>query len=215
MLAGRDGTWRVMAVTPTTLTLAPLAGATLPTSSSVVTAAAVPGPHGGLTVVHGGGNTALDVEVSGTTTAPTSGTLRCPGRRPRLGRRRLRDRPDVTVAGQAGVWRVTGFTNTPCPLADPFQGCGTGSRMQLQALSGQTAVGREPDRRPRRRGRPARGSRPWARWTSAPAPSPGPAGSWIADGFVVGMAAFISGLAGSWTVTGVTASTLTLRRVPP
>ena len=156
MLAGRDGTWRVMAVTPTTLTLAPLAGATLPTSSSIVTAAAVPGPHGGLTVVHGGGNTALDVEVSGTTTAPTAGTLavaRADGLAWSVDGYAIGQH--VTVAGQAGVWRITGFANTACPLSRPVPGL---RHRQPDAAAGPVRPDRrrrEPDRRPRRRRRPA------------------------------------------------------------
>ena len=211
MLAGRDGTWRVMAVTPTVLTLAPLAGATLPTSPSIVTAAAVPGPHGGLTVVHGGGNTALAVEVSGTTTAPTAGPLtvaradglawsdrrlrgrpardrRGPGRR--LARHRLRQRRRARWPTRSrAAARLAGCSSRPCPARPPSRGSLTDAHVAVV----------DP-RRSRRR----------ARWTSAPAPSPGRPAPGSLTASSVGMAVFISGLAGPWTVAGVTDSTLTL-----
>ena len=71
MVNGSANAWRVVGVTGGVLTLAPLAGASKPGSGTVTVQ--VPGRHGGLTVVHGGGNAFLTrspevvVTVSSTT----------------------------------------------------------------------------------------------------------------------------------------------------
>ena len=92
----------------------------------------VPGPHGGLTVVHGGGNTAARDRLR---RWRLDRRLAHAPRRPLLDRRRLRGRP-ATIAGRrrgASTRTIIGFGNATCPFADPFPGCGVGSRMQLSA----------------------------------------------------------------------------------
>ena len=91
MVSGVAGTFRVVAVAGNVLTLERLAGAPVPlaAATNVVKTVSVPGPHGGLTVVHGGGNFELQVNAQ-VDVAATSLTRRdglC------VARRRLPDRP--------------------------------------------------------------------------------------------------------------------------
>jgi hypothetical protein len=62
-----NGQWRLIGISPDGKTLQ-LEGAVLPEIDDEVLVAFVQGPHGGLTVVHGGGNLPLEVTVDTTTT---------------------------------------------------------------------------------------------------------------------------------------------------
>src|SRR5262249_36904454 len=58
LIDGLEGSWRIINVTPTVMTVR---GRTLPSGSATRTLS-VAGLHGGLTVVHGGGNMPLELE---------------------------------------------------------------------------------------------------------------------------------------------------------
>lgn len=105
-----------------------------------------PGPHGGLTVVHGGGNTHLDVnfEMDSATTGvdgagnPTGTLTRLDGKSWIDAGFSIGDRVQVGGAGDT-TWQITGFANSTCPYEDPFPGCGKNSVLELnQFLDGST-----------------------------------------------------------------------------
>jgi len=133
MVSGQSGTWRVVGIDGAQLTLK---GATLASGTVTVT---VPGPHGGLTVVHGGGNRPL--VFTGTVTGG-DGSL---------------TRPDglawaaegfvvgqvVQVSGESGTRTVTGFGDVTCtfPAGETgFATCGNGAVLYL---SGGAVTGGE------------------------------------------------------------------------
>ena len=86
-----------------------------------------PGPHGGLTVVHGGGNTALRIEFEMDSGTPANSVTRLDGLSWidagfSLGQR-------VQVEGDGKTRTIIGFVNPTCPFADPFPNCGLDSTM--------------------------------------------------------------------------------------
>ena len=202
------GTWRVMDVTATVLTMAPLAGATLPASPLTVTSANVPGPHGGLTVVHGGGNLPLALSIKGTAT--TVGTevqvlrkdgLDWVGDRYVVGQL-------VTVGGLGGVWTVTGFLNATCPASPTFAGCGNGSIMRLAPAPG-SALAVLPAAPVVLSGAPVAVVDPVVKTVTGTmdvrtSSLVSTVVDWSALGFIAGMQVSISGLAGPWTVVSIT-----------
>ena len=111
LLSGVAGTWRVVGVAGSVLTLERGAGApALGTQTNVVKTVSVPGPHGGLTVVHGGGNTALSLNVAvdvaaGSVTRRDGLSWLDDGYQ--IGQR-------ISIAGSATTWVVTGFADAPC-----------------------------------------------------------------------------------------------------
>jgi hypothetical protein len=94
-----------------------------------------PGPHGGLTVVHGGGNSQLKINFEMDTTAASS-----PATLTRLDGRSWIDTGfsigDRVRVGGFGIttWTVVGFGNAGCPFNDPFPGCGLDTTMQLEEI---------------------------------------------------------------------------------
>jgi hypothetical protein len=154
-IANIAGQWRLVALTATTLTLDRgdvLPSVAAPTSQNVF----VPGPHGGLTAVHGGGNTPIQTVFEMTRTAPTpaqasaytgaalvltrldglnwafNGLL--PGSGYYAGDPYLHAYQHVQLAGENFTRMILGFADLPfaqCPYADAFPGCGKGSIMIL------------------------------------------------------------------------------------
>ena len=100
-----------------------------------------PGPHGGLTVVHGGGNSEIEIvfEVEAQMTgADTSSVIRLDGRSWIDTGFSVGNRVQVDGAG-ATTWRIIGFADGDCPFDDPYPGCGDDSVMLLvQDLDGST-----------------------------------------------------------------------------
>ena len=128
-IQGLEGSWRVRRIEgPNGQTLRLERGAVLPTITTPTTRLVYwPGPHGGLTVVHGGGNTALRIEFeldSTATTVTRLDGLSWIGAGFSIGQR-------VQVEGDGATRTITSFASAACPYDDPFPGCGLDSTMVL------------------------------------------------------------------------------------
>ena len=158
MIQGLEGSWRlrrIQSVRERTSVLRLERGADLPAITTPETRMVFwPGPHGGLTVVHGGGNTALRIEFE-MDSDPANTVTRLDGLSWidagfSLGQR-------VQVEGDGKTRTITDFVNAPCPFTgDPFPKCGLDSRMVLSndAFRRPRQPGApRPDGRPRRRRR--------------------------------------------------------------
>ena len=195
------GTFRVVGVTAGVLTLERGAGApALAAATNVVKTVSVPGPHGGLTVVHGGGNHELEVTalaVVGGNAITRSDGLSWLDDGYQVGQL-------IALDGSATTRTITGFADVACTLADPFARCGKGSRMLVSgaSLAAATSV-KVSVVDPKRVVATASMTLSANSVTRA-------TGSWLTDGFKAGMEVWISGLPGSWTITSLTAATLTL-----
>src|SRR6266545_7417821 len=117
MIQGLEGSWRLRRIqsslTGTDDVLRLERGAVLPTISTPETRLVYwPGPHGGLTVVHGGGNTALRIEFemdsTGTTVTRLDG-LSWIDAGFSLGQR-------VQVEGDGKTRTITDFADADCPF---------------------------------------------------------------------------------------------------
>ena len=82
-----------------------------------------PGPHGGLTVVHGGGNTAAQDQLRDGRRPPST---RHAARRPRVDRRRLRASASASRSAARARRRARSSASSTRPARshDPFPGCG-------------------------------------------------------------------------------------------
>ena len=133
MIQGLEGAWRLRRIEGTNDSVLRLErGAEMPTIATAETRMVFwPGPHGGLTVVHGGGNTALRIEFPMTTAGTTPNTItRLDGLSWTDAGFSLNQR--VQVEGDGKTRTITDFVNlTPCPFSDPFPNCGVNSTMQL------------------------------------------------------------------------------------
>lgn len=133
MVSGQSGYWRVVGIDGAQLTLK---GAPLASGAVTVT---VPGPHGGLTVVHGGGNRPL--EFVGTVTGGTGTLTRADG---------LSWSADgfvagqvVQVSGETGTRSVVGFGNVTCTFPAGETGYATCGQGAVLYLSGGAVTGGE------------------------------------------------------------------------
>jgi hypothetical protein len=101
----------------------------------------VPGPHGGLTVVHGGGNLPLSIQFDMTTAA--NSVTRADGLAwtdDGYTQYFASGLPQHIQVGNAIQTRtINSFSNTACPYSDPFPGCGVGSVINFTA--GEPALG--------------------------------------------------------------------------
>ncbi|HEY3484924.1 MAG TPA: Calx-beta domain-containing protein [Ilumatobacteraceae bacterium] len=146
MIGGLDGAWRVRRIENNGKTLRLERGLELPSLSGTRTVFWA-GPHGGLTVVHGGGNSPLTIDFAmDTTFTPAAGPTPATATLRRLDGRSWIDsgfsigqRVQVGGAGNT-TWTIVGFENSACPFSDPFPGCGFDSTMVLhRVFSGGTA----------------------------------------------------------------------------
>ncbi len=141
LISGLSGSWRVITVDGAAMTIAPLTGASMAATRPTSATIQVPGRHGGLTVVHGGGNTRLTVEdasvevIDAATGAGHDADLRrrdglaWQGDGFRIGQR-------VTVNGV--LHQIVGFAGTTadCTVTpDAFATCGVGSIMLLEVIA--------------------------------------------------------------------------------
>ena len=142
MIDGIAGTgWRLLDITNSGKTLTLGRGSPLPSSASTVRTVFVPGPHGGLTVIHGGGNLPMSLAfdntvLSNTVTVGLNSVTRNDGLAwadDGYSQYFANGLPQHIQVGAAGQTRtISGFGNAPCPLlADPFPGCGVGSVMNF------------------------------------------------------------------------------------
>ena len=171
----------------------------------------VAGQHGGLTVVHGGGN--MPLETTGPLTVASGGGF--------VSLTRLDGfdwRADgyaatqwIQIAGETGTRQIVSFGNSVCaaPAAGEttFPGCGGGSVMVLagSATAGTFASKAIHVAEPLRE----QATAPMQISTSALTRTD--AGSFVADGFSVGQQVWISGIAGPWTISALAAKVMTLQ----
>ncbi|HEX5591393.1 MAG TPA: Calx-beta domain-containing protein [Candidatus Limnocylindrales bacterium] len=236
MIAGIPGVgWRLMAVTATTLTLdrgSPLPNVPNPTPMRIY----VPGPHGGLTMIHGGGNmpvsTNFKLEVTANSVIRKDGLSWANSGYAQLFANGLPQH--IQVGGATQTRTIAGFSDGTCPYSDPFPGCGVGAVMTFNTGTNELAL------------TPYSGTaktliyvaEPIRRTTSAPmnitvnsgaSPSStltcASACNFLTAGFKVGMQVVISGklvngasitelgLPGQYTIVGLTAVTMTLANV--
>ena len=154
-IQGLDGAWRLQDVldgpegaeTVLWLTRGNAALPAIDPATPITTDVYWPGPHGGLTVVHGGGNSFVTTTFELLT--EDTGTDGVGNRTATLTRidggswidngYSVGDRVAVDATGQL-TWTITGFANADCPVDDPFPGCGVASIMLVtQFRDGDTA----------------------------------------------------------------------------
>ena len=185
-----------------------LKGEPMATAIGVTKTFWVQGPHGSLTVVHGGGNMPLETTGNMDQTTDLSGNLltRLDGR-------------DWAADGYAVGQRIqiSGEANTRVDPRDPERRSAAGARRRLRDLghgqhSGAVRTGLcgRPGRveRTRVRGRAHRGDAEHGRRHLQLDPR---AGTWAADGFYVGQQVWISGFAGPFTVTALAGAVMSLQ----
>ena len=230
---GLSGQWRLVGISSDGKTLTLDRGDVLASSGSTSRNVFVPGPHGGLTTVHGGGNGLLQNVFSMTRTAPTvaqvstyptagmvltrldglnwafNGIL--PGSGFYAGDPYLHAYQHVQLVGENFTRMVLGFADAPCPYADPFPNCGKGSVMILSGPIAGTAgaLGTGTALTDVRVAQPVKvtATTPVQVHTSSLVRS---SGSWITDGFKVGMQVSVTGFAGPFTVSAISVDGKTL-----
>jgi len=213
--AGLNGHWRLVGISGGGKILE-LEGTPIGALNDAPLTVSVAGPHGGLTLLHGGGNAELTLTVESVASGPVS----LPGNVTAQGLTRL-DGLDwvgdgyaigqyVQVSGEAMTRQVLGFADADPSLepADAFDSWGDGS---VLLLSGSPIGGGTMERIVH----VAEALRTEAtglmeiKTTSLTRSS----GNWLTDGFYVGQKVWISGLAGPFTVAGLTSSVMTLQGV--
>ncbi len=125
-IQGIDGSWRLRRIEgPNGSVLRLERGTALPTIAVAQTRMVYwPGPHGGLTVVHGGGNTHLSINFEMDTDGldADSGTLtRRDGRSWIDSGFSIGQRIQVGGAGST-TWTIVDFVDSDCPFSDPVPG---------------------------------------------------------------------------------------------
>jgi Ca2+-binding RTX toxin-like protein len=93
----------------------------------------VPGPHGGLTVVHGGGNFALEIEFDMQVAADS--LTRLDGLSWSEAGFQVGDRVQISGEAQTHTISAIGGDLADCPFVDPFPGCGVGSVLELDGAA--------------------------------------------------------------------------------
>jgi hypothetical protein len=212
MIGGIEPTvWRLVGISTDLLagtSTLHLRGVGLPvgTAATASRTVYVPDRHGGLTVVHGGGNRPMTRTIETTTTA--SSITRTDGLSWAMSGYKVGD--DVQVSGVIGTRRILSFGDVTCPFTPPddFPGCGDGSVMNFApgALTlSVSVVGRTIHV-----AEPLRTVATGAMEIHASSLVRTDGGSYISDGFSVGQEVWISGLAGAWTIAALDATTMTL-----
>src|SRR5262249_4057054 len=123
----------------------------------------------------------------------------------------------VQITGEeTGTRTITGFGNSTCPSSQPFPNCGVGSVMfllspPLSGVDGVKVVHVAEPKKEQATGlmnisvQPAVGSTlPTSTLTRL-------AGSFLTDGFSTGQQVWITGYAGPFTISGLTASSMTVQ----
>ncbi|HYC45994.1 MAG TPA: hypothetical protein VED01_10995 [Burkholderiales bacterium] len=220
LIDGMPGSWRITDVTATVLSVR---GNKLPDGASQRTLS-VAGTHGGLTVVHGGGNFALELEPDinlGSNFVERRDGLDWQDDGYAVGQ-------FITIEGLSGVWQIAGFDDAALAslsadiVSNPFEGAGTNSRMVLtgapigaQTNVVATAISVVDAKRVEADGAMsiATVQADESTFESAYSEITRASGNWIADGFYVGQQVYVSGLAGAFTVSNLTATGMRLQNV--
>jgi Calx-beta domain/RTX calcium-binding nonapeptide repeat (4 copies) len=137
MIDGIQGIgWRLLDISDDGKTLTLGRGSPLPSSPSTTRTVFVPGPHGGLTMVHGGGN--LPLSLAFENTLPSNTVVVGPNSVTRNDGLAWVDDgyaqlfanglpQHIQVGGAAQTRTIASFGDAPCTLSDPYPGCGKGS----------------------------------------------------------------------------------------
>ncbi|HEY3485081.1 MAG TPA: hypothetical protein VGK49_06835, partial [Ilumatobacteraceae bacterium] len=215
--------WRVEKIEGSTITLrGPQLPAAYTTAGFFTGRIFVAGQHGGLTMLHGGGNRLLNVD--GRYDIDVNSIRRLDG---------LAWADDgyavgdvIQVGNEPFTRTIIGFAGTlaDCPFDDLYPGCGVGSIMLLSGppMTTGTNVG-STIFTPRPFEARADASMDISVQSAVPPALPTTTltrydgGSFMADGFIVGMKVTISGFAGQFTIAAVTHTTLVLANaaLPP
>ena len=147
MIDGFDGPgWRLQDISTDGHTITLRRGLLLPNVSLSKQTVFVPGPHGGLTVIHGGGNYPLSTEFEIEVT--TDSITRNDGRSWAADGYAVlfaNGQPMHIQVGDALETRtISGFSDAACPYVDPFPGCGVGSVMNFNLINPFTLVAESP-----------------------------------------------------------------------
>ncbi|MCA1683511.1 MAG: hypothetical protein LC708_00005, partial [Actinobacteria bacterium] len=193
LVSGLEGSWRLVGVSGGGSVLE-LRGAPLPTLAGVTRTVSVPGRHGGLTVVHGGGN--FPLEISGPMTTTAGSVTRIDGLSWIASGYKVGDR--IQIAGETGTRPVTGFATAACPYSDPFPGCGAASTMLL----GGPAIGAGTATKKVHVAEPLKEQLAAAMDVATSSLIRRDGGAWTSAGLAPGQQVWISGLAGPWTIAG-------------
>ncbi|MDH3308667.1 MAG: hypothetical protein OEO77_14270, partial [Acidimicrobiia bacterium] len=218
MIIGEPGTWRIIDIDGATMTVAPLTDAEPLTPGTTTLTIQVAGRHGGLTVVHGGGNIALELENA--VLDLTAGTGHDVDARRIDGLAWVDDgyRVGQRITLDGVLYEIVGFagTTTDCSQLNPFAACGIGSIAQLDTINGSAGNGAvvsdvavvDPLVVSISGGMAisvdGSGATPTSTLTCTGC-------DFLAAGFRVGLVVTVSGIAGPFTVGAVTATTLTLQ----
>jgi Ca2+-binding RTX toxin-like protein len=221
MIQGLTGSWRLREISVDGKTLTLERGAVLPTIAVAEQRLVFwPGPHGGLTVVHGGGNRQLKVNFEMDSTA--NSVSRLDGRSWIDAGFAVGQKLRIGNAGST-TRTISGFVNSACPFNNPFPGCGLDSTIELsgdaipvvnsQPVSIHVA---EPERVETTAlmnitVQPAVGMLPPT--STLTCVDPTPCFSVSNPGHTVfhaGQKVWVSGLAGPWTIASVTSTEMVL-----
>ncbi|HET9216448.1 MAG TPA: hypothetical protein VFR18_05690, partial [Terriglobia bacterium] len=215
--ASISGNWRLREISEDGLTMI-LEGAQLPDQDDVLTVLSVAGLHGGLTVVHGGGNFPVEIEGDMQITVPGG----MPGVQIAVTRLDGLDWDSdryaigqlVQVSGENGTRQIVGIVNASAvgvlPPPESFTSWGTHSTLLLgtrgeRATGGSLGAGIAE--------RTVHVADPLRIETTgemdvATSSLTRAAGNWITDGFYVGQLVWISGMAGPFTITSLNATVM-------
>ncbi|MEO6494544.1 MAG: hypothetical protein ABIP99_17070 [Ilumatobacteraceae bacterium] len=230
MIQGLTGQWRLMEISGDGKTLTLRRGDLIAAASTSTRTVFVPGPHGGITAVHGGGNSPMANAFDMVRALPTTGAPTGTG----LVLTRLDGLPwgltpflagsgfvvgdpygigpqHVQLNGESFTRMILGFGNAVCPFSDPFPHCGEGATMYLSGPVYGGPLGTVATS--------IHVANPVELTVTAPIQvhtdyivrTDG--GSFLAAGFSVGMQVRISGMPGPYTIRALTASTMTFWNV--
>jgi Ca2+-binding RTX toxin-like protein len=229
MIQGLPGQWRLTAISADGLTLTLRRGDVIAAPSSAAYTVFVPGPHGGLTTVHGGGNSFIQNAFEMQHSAPPAGapvgtglaltrldglpwglTPKLPGSGYVVGDPYGHGFQHVQLAGEAFTRMILGFGDAACPYSDPFPYCGQGSVMFLSGPVYAAGPATLPTDVHVAKPLELTATAPMQVHTDHLVRS---SGSFLTDGFKVGMQVRVSGLPGPYTIKALTATTMTFWNV--
>ncbi|WP_203230655.1 calcium-binding protein [Agromyces humi] len=227
MIQGLTGQWRLMAISADGKTLTLQRGDVIAAPVAGPTTVFVPGPHGGITAVHGGGNSPMRNSFDMVRSLPGAGAPAGTalvltrldglpwGLTPFLaGSGYVVGNPygigpqHIQLAGESFTRMILGFGNAPCPYADPFPHCGEGTVMYLSGPVYGGPLGAVATT--------VHVAKPAEVTVTAPIQVHTDflvrtdAGSFAADGFKVGMQVRISGMPGAYTIKSISADGKTM-----
>ena len=230
MIQGLTGQWRLMEISTDGKTLTLRRGDVIAAPSTGTRTVFVPGPHGGITAVHGGGNSPIQNSFDMVRSLPAAGapagtalvltrldglpwglTPFLAGSGYVVGNPYGNGPQHVQLAGESFTRMILGVGTAACPFDDPFPHCGEGSVLYLSGPVYAGPLGTVATS--------VHVASPVEITVTAPIQvhtdyivrTDG--GSFLAAGFSVGIQVRISGMPGPYTIKALTASTMTFWNV--